>query len=44
MAAVGLEVSRARAPKGDLLDLDPPGGKPSTAASEALIADREDRL
>ena len=44
MAAVGLAVSRARAPTGDLLDLDPPGGKPSTAASEALIADREDRL
>ena len=30
--------------KGDLLDLDPPGGQPSTAASEALIADRDDRL
>ena len=44
MAAVGLDVSGASAPKGDLPDLDPPGGKPSTAASEALIADREDRL
>ena len=44
MAAVGLEISSASVPKGDLLDLDPPGGKPSTAASEALIADRDDRL
>ena len=44
MAAVGLDVSGASAPKGDLLDLDPDAGRPSTAASEALIADRADRL
>ena len=35
---------RASSPKGDLLDLDPPAGKPSTTVSDALIADREDRL
>ena len=35
---------RATAPKGDLLDLDPPAGEPSTAVSDALLADREDRL
>ena len=42
MAAVGLDVSRS--PKGDLLDLEPPGGQPSTAATEVLLADRDDRL
>ena len=35
---------RASSPKGDLLDLDPPAGEPSTTASDALIADRDDRL
>ena len=35
---------RASSPKGDLLELDPPVGEPSTAASEALVADRDDRL
>ena len=35
---------RASSPKGDLLELDPPAGEPSTAASEAVIADRDDRL
>ena len=35
---------RAKAPLGDLLGLDPPAGDPSTATSEALIADRDDRL
>lgn len=35
---------RARRPTRDLLSLPPLAGEPSTAASEALIADREDRL
>ena len=35
---------RVSSPKGDLLDLDPPAGEPSTAASDAVIAEREDRL
>lgn len=35
---------RASPPKGDLLELDPPAGEPSTAASEAVLADRDDRL
>jgi prevent-host-death family protein len=35
---------RANRPKSDLLELDPPAGEPSTAASEAVIADRDDRL
>ncbi len=35
---------RARMPDGDLLDLPPLAGEPSTEAGEALIADREDRL
>ena len=35
---------RASSPKGDLLDLDPPVGQPSKAATEALMADRDDRL
>ncbi len=35
---------RASSPKGDLLDLDPPGGQPSTDATEVLAADRGDRL
>ena len=35
---------RATAPKRDLLDLEPPAGEASNAASEALIADRDDRL
>ena len=35
---------RASSPKGDLLDLEPPAGDPSRAASDALIADRADRL
>ena len=35
---------RASSPTGDLLELAPPAGAPSTAASDALIADRDDRL
>ncbi len=35
---------RATRPVGNLLDLPPPEGEVSTEASEALIADREDRL
>ncbi len=35
---------RATAPKGDLLDLEPPAGEASNTVSEALIADRDDRL
>ena len=35
---------RARMPARDLLDLPAPTGEPSTAASDALLADREDRL
>ena len=35
---------RATAPKGDLLDVNPPAGEASNAVSEALIADRDDRL
>ncbi len=35
---------RATRPKGSLLDLPPPRGEVSTKASEALLADREDRL
>ena len=35
---------RARMPARDLLDLPAPAGEPSTAASDALLADREDRL
>ena len=35
---------RARMPDGDLLDLPPPVGEPSTEASAAIIAGREDRL
>lgn len=35
---------RARMPDGDLLDLPPPTGEPSTEASAAIIAGREDRL
>lgn len=35
---------RATRPVGNLLDLPPPEGEVSTKASEALIADREDRL
>lgn len=35
---------RASMPKRDLLDLPPLGDEPSTAASEALAANREDRL
>ena len=39
LAAAG----RATMPSGDLLDLPPPAGEPSTAASDAIIADRADR-
>ncbi len=35
---------RATRPVGSLLDLPPPEGEVSTEASEALIADREDRF
>lgn len=35
---------RATRPVGDLLDLRPLPGEPSTAVSDALLADREDRL
>lgn len=35
---------RARMPDGDLLDLPPPAGEPSTEASAAMLAGREDRL
>ncbi len=35
---------RATAPKGDLLALEPPAGEASNAVSEALIADRDDRI
>ena len=35
---------RARMPVRDLLDLPAPTGEPSTAASDAILADREDRL
>ncbi|MYB18264.1 MAG: type II toxin-antitoxin system prevent-host-death family antitoxin [Holophagales bacterium] len=35
---------RATRPVGDLLDLPPPTGEPSTEVSDLLIADREDRL
>lgn len=35
---------RARMPARDILDLPPPPGAPSTAASDAIIADRRDRL
>lgn len=35
---------RATRPVGSLLDLPPPRGEVSTKASDALIADREDRL
>ena len=35
---------RASMPDGDLLDLPPPTGEPSTETSTALIDDREDRL
>ena len=34
---------RATMPAGDLLDLPTPAGEPSTAASDAVIADRADR-
>ena len=35
---------RASMPTRDLLALPPPAGVPSTVASDALIADRDDRL
>lgn len=35
---------RATKPVGNLLDLPPLPGEPSTAVSDALLADREDRL
>ncbi len=35
---------RASMPDGDLLDLPAPAGEPSKAASDALIADRDDRF
>ena len=35
---------RARMPEGDLRDLPPPVGEPTTEASAAVLADREDRL
>ena len=35
---------RASMPHGDLLDLPAPAGKPSKAAGNALIADRDDRF
>ena len=35
---------RATRPVGNLLDLPPPMGEVSTKASDALLADREDRL
>ena len=35
---------RARMPEGDLRDLPPPAGEPTTEASATVIADREDRL
>ena len=35
---------RASMPTGNLLDLPPLVSEPSTAASDALIADRDDRL
>ncbi|MXX75608.1 MAG: type II toxin-antitoxin system prevent-host-death family antitoxin [Holophagales bacterium] len=35
---------RAAMAAGNVLDLPPPAGEPSTAASDALIADRDDRL
>ena len=35
---------RASMPDGDLLELSPPGAQPSTAASEVLITDRDDRF
>lgn len=35
---------RATAPKGNLLDMEPPEGEASNAVSEALRADHDDRL
>lgn len=35
---------RATRPKGNLRDLPPPTGEPSTELSDAVIADREDRI
>lgn len=35
---------RVRAPQGDLLELLPPRGRPSTRLSAALAAEREERL
>ena len=35
---------RVSSPRRDLLGLDPPAGQPSTAATEVLLADRDDRL
>ena len=35
---------RASMPDGDLLELTPPAGEPATAASEALVAGRDDRF
>lgn len=35
---------RARMPVRDLLDVPAPRGEPSTEASDALLADRDDRL
>lgn len=35
---------RARPPDGDLIELGPPGGRPTTSLSSALEAGREERL
>lgn len=35
---------RVRAPRGDLLEVLPPRGRPSTRLSAALAAEREERL
>ena len=35
---------RVKRPVGDLLDLPPPEGPPTTALSDSVVADREDRF
>lgn len=35
---------RAEAPVGDVLDLDPPEGSPSSRLSDALLTEREERV
>ncbi len=39
-----IATGRVAAPKGDLLELPVPKGRPSTKASDALAEQREDRL